>query len=126
MIRFFIAPIFWAGIILLLSSIPAKDLPELTFWDLIKSDKLGHIIMYGVLAFQLMRSLVRQYSSWRMRYNATTIALIISVMYGGLIEVYQHYLIADRFGDWIDFLANIIGTFLGVVAFRFIFKEYLR
>lgn len=126
MLRFFIAPLFWAGIILFLSSIPAKDLPELTFWDLIRSDKLGHIFMYGILAFQLMRSLVRQYSSWQLRYYATVIAFIISVMYGGLIEVYQHYLIADRFGDWIDFLANIIGTFLGVVAFRFIFKEYLR
>lgn len=85
--------------------------------------------MYGILAFQLMRSLVRQYSSWQLRYYATVIAFIISVMYGGLIEVYQHYLIADRFGDWIDFLANIIGTFLGVVAsdsyLRSIFANYL-
>lgn len=126
MFRFFLAPIFWAAIILFLSSIPSKDLPNLSFWDLIKSDKIGHVIMYSVLAFQLMKSCIRQSASWKLRYNATAFALAVSISYGALIEIYQQFFLADRYGDWIDLLANAVGTFLGVFAFRLIFSEYIR
>jgi hypothetical protein len=53
MLKHFVAPIFWAGIILFLSSIPSNDIPSFTLWDLVKSDKIGHVIMYGVLVLSV-------------------------------------------------------------------------
>jgi VanZ family protein len=82
--------------------------------------------MYGVLSFQLMRGCVRQYKSWKLRYNATTFALTVTVCYGGVIELYQQYFLTDRYGDWVDMAANVVGAILGVVVFRIIFSEYIR
>lgn len=82
--------------------------------------------MYGVLSFQLMKGCIRQYASWRLRYNATLFSVIVSVGYGGLIELYQQYILTDRYGDWVDMVANVAGTILGVMIFRFIFSDYIR
>jgi VanZ family protein len=126
MLKHFVAPLFWAGIILFLSSIPSNDIPSFELWDLVKSDKIGHVIMYFVLSFQLMRGCIRQYASWKLRYNATSFAATMSIAYGGFIELYQHYFLTDRYGDWVDLAANAVGTILGVVAFRMIFSDYIR
>lgn len=82
--------------------------------------------MYGVLSFQLMRGCIRQYASWKLRYNATKFSVIASIGYGGLIELYQQYFLTDRFGDWTDLAANVVGTILGVMVFRIIFSDYIR
>lgn len=82
--------------------------------------------MYAVLAFQLMRGCIRQYGSWKLRYNATPFTMVISISYGGAIELYQQYFLSDRYGDWLDLASNVVGTILGVLAFRMIFSDYIR
>ena len=126
MLRYFLAPVFWAAIIFFLSSIPSEDLPDFSFWRLISFDKFAHACMYGMLAFLLMKACYRQYSSWYIRYNAIKITAVAAIVYGGLIEIYQELLLADRYGDWLDLIANIIGAFLGIFIFRLIFFEYIR
>ena len=79
-----------------------------------------------MLAFLLMKACYRQYSSWFLRYNAMKFTAISGILYGAAIEVYQELLLTDRFGDWLDLIANIIGTFLGIFIFRLIFFEYIR
>jgi len=126
MLRYFLAPFFWAAIIFFLSSIPSADLPDFSFWRLISFDKFAHACMYGMLSFLLMKACYRQYSSWFIRYNAIKFTAIAGIVYGGLIEIYQELLLPDRYGDWLDLIANIIGTFLGIFIFRLIFFEYIR
>lgn len=82
--------------------------------------------MYAVLAFQVMKACIRQHSNWYLRYNSTKIALITSIVYGGLIEIFQEVMLADRYGDWFDFTANVVGTIFGVIVFRILFSEYIR
>lgn len=82
--------------------------------------------MYAFLTFQVMKACVRQYANWTIRYNATRIAIISCIIYGGLIELMQEYLLVDRYGDWMDLIANIAGTFLGVWLFKKLFIQYIR
>ncbi len=82
--------------------------------------------MYCIFSFQVMKACVRQYANWILRFNAGKVAAITSIIYGALIELLQEFILMDRHGDWIDFLFNIIGTFLGIRLFRIIFVQYLR
>lgn len=82
--------------------------------------------MYGVLSFQVMKACVRQFANKSLRYNAVWVTLVIGTVYGGLIELFQEYVLTDRSGDWMDLIANIVGTILGIILFRLIFFEYIR
>jgi VanZ family protein len=126
MFRSFLAPLAWALLILFFSTIPSADLPDFSFWTLVSFDKFAHVVMYAVLSFQVMKGSIRQYANKMLRYNATKVAVISSIIYGGAIELFQEYMLTDRYGSFLDMLANIIGAFLGIVIFRWIFTGYLR
>ena len=124
--RYYFTPLFWAAVILFLSSVPTSELPDFSFWKLFTFDKVAHTFMYGVLSFQVMKSCIRQYANWYLRFNAGKVAAITSIAYGGMIEVFQEFALMDRHGDWMDLVADIIGAFLGIWLFKVVFVEYLR
>jgi len=126
MFRFYLAPLFWALTILILSSIPSKELPDFSFWKLFSFDKFVHVAMYGILSFQVMKACVRQYANWWLRYNAVRVSLVFGTIYGGLIELFQENVLIDRHGDWMDLISNIVGTILGIFLYRYIFNDYIR
>src|SRR4030095_8742742 len=126
MIRYYYSPLFWAATILFLSSIPSHELPDFSFWKFLTFDKFVHISLYGIFSFHIMKSCIRQYANWVIRYNATHIAIITAIVYGALIEVLQEFVIEDRNGDWLDMVANGVGAWLGTVVFKRIFYQYIR
>jgi VanZ family protein len=126
MIRYYFSPLVWAGIILFLSSIPAKELPDLSFWKWLSFDKIAHAVLYSILSFQIMRSCIRQYANWNLRYYAPRVAIAICIVYGAAIEIYQETVLTDRHGEWMDMISNVIGTIFGVWIFRMIFYQYIR
>ncbi|MFM7823653.1 MAG: VanZ family protein, partial [Bacteroidota bacterium] len=89
-------------------------------------DKLIHVFLYGVLSFLLVGSSLKQHMYRRVRYNALTFSLFATSVYGVLIELYQEFVLTDRFGDWADALANFVGALLGLILFKSIFKDYIR
>ncbi|MFN9595448.1 MAG: VanZ family protein [Bacteroidota bacterium] len=126
MLKFFKAPVIWAILIWAFSSIPNTELPNFSFWRILSGDKLIHIFLYGVLSFLLVGSSLKQHMYRRIRYNASPFTLIATSVYGVLIELYQEFVLTDRYGDWADALANFAGAFLGLILFRSIFRDYIR
>ncbi|MFZ9942769.1 MAG: VanZ family protein [Bacteroidia bacterium] len=126
MLKFFKAPLIWAILILAFSSIPNSELPDFSLWRILSGDKLIHVFLYGILSFLLLGSSVKQYIYRRIRYNAMLFSFVTSVCFGVLIEVYQEFVLTDRFGDWADALANGVGALLGLLLFRVLFKDYIR
>ncbi len=120
------APLFWAATILFFSSIPSSELPDFSFWKLFSFDKIVHTVMYALLAFLVMKASLRQYSNWFIRYNAVKVTAVSVTLYGGAVELFQEFLLTDRTGEWLDFVANTAGAFLGIWIFRLIFFEYIR
>lgn len=58
------------------------------------------------------------------RLKLITGAFILPVLYGGFIEILQHYFFFPRMGDWDDFLANILGALVALfIAFQY--RDYL-
>ena len=85
--------------ICILSLTPLDELPEVP-----GGDKLHHFIAYGALAFPT--AFIRS----RYLVGLTLLYLIL----GGGIELIQPYV--NRYGEWLDFAANAVGTALGTAG----------
>jgi VanZ family protein len=80
------------------SGVPSSWMPN---------DKLMHLGVFMVLMLL-----------WQLSFHGRTLAgLVLMSMYGGLIELAQHYLTV-RQGDWWDWLADICGILLALLLWR--------
>ncbi|MCC7050826.1 MAG: VanZ family protein [Bacteroidia bacterium] len=101
-----IACLFWFLLIAVLCGMPGKDIPYVSWFDLLSVDKWVHTFIFFVLA------------SWglelalRFSINAFII-LITCIVYGGILEILQQLLFIDRAADWLDFAANTTGVIVG-------------
>ena len=115
--RHFYFPVFWAVSILFLCLIDTKELPSVTYLELMEFDKLVHIVLFGLLMLSCTVALRKQTRIAWAQKNAMVIALLFSVVYGSVIEVVQSFMVQDRTGELYDVLANGIGAFLGILFF---------
>ena len=88
-------------------------------------DKVVHIFMYATFAFLCIWGYRSQFiaNGKAYRTRALILATIISILYGGITELIQEFLVPTRTGDWFDFLADSVGTLLGISAFGIFFRK---
>lgn len=94
------------------------------FGWMIPIDKIVHFLMYfglsGATAFNYIHIKRGRIDMRKLIVGA----FLIPVIYGGAIELLQHYFFPPRLGDWYDFLADMLGS-LSALPFAFAFKNYL-
>ncbi len=94
------------------SSIPADHIPDSR---LFANDKLLHIIEYFLLGYLIMKSIGQR------TVKSFFLGVGICLFFAGLDEFYQS-LIPGRMPDWLDFLADNFGIWLGAgfgISFNF-------
>jgi hypothetical protein len=116
--RWIIASIFWALVILVLCSIPGKDLPTASWFELISLDKWVHAAMFAIQYLFLIRAFTDRFISDIFRSSKNWWAVLIAVFYGAFTEYYQHAFLTDRVADIYDFIANIIGVLIGLLIYK--------
>lgn len=116
----------WALFILALCGLPGSAIPELTFLDWLKPDKIVHLVLFGVLSFLLIKGLTGlDFSSLWTQYPKT-ISIIFSSLYGVLVEILQEYFFEDRHGDVYDAIADALGAFIGLWFYNYWLKRQRR
>lgn len=115
--------ISWALLILILSTItpPAIEIPDL--FDLLAPDKIAHFLFYAIFVILFTYGFSKMPSGNRWSRNQFSIPLIGGIIYGGLIELYQGYVLTNRTADYVDFIANCIGSLLGWRLMRYLSKR---
>ena len=110
-------------VILILTGLPGSLFPRVK--PVVGIDKVVHLLMYAGFAFACLWGYRKQFVSNGSAYRkkAIILALVISIAYGGLTEIMQEYLVPKRTGDWLDFLADSIGTGIGVLIFYLFFRR---
>ena len=88
--------IFLLLVIAFLSLYPLPKLPEFP-----GTDKTHHLVAYFLLA---LPSGLKKPNKW-------VLFIFLFIIFGGVIEIIQPYV--NRYGEWLDFLANTIGVILG-------------
>lgn len=114
----------WALLIFFLCGLPGGEFPDLSFWSMLAFEKVAHAFVFAVLVVLLIVGFIKQFSFPALRYMAVPIAPIISIIYGGAIELLQLFLFEERSADVLDFIANSAGAGLGVIAFYMIYGKY--
>mgnify|MGYP001270522627 CR=1 FL=1 len=109
--RFNIA-IIWAIIIAILHAIPGPRVTDFSF-TFFHLDKLIHIVLFmlGIYFFAIAYE--------EKQRKMFLIPLVISfVLYGGFLEIMQSVFFKNRFSDIYDWIADIIGVFIGIIFFH--------
>ena len=100
----------YACIIIALSSIPGKSLPDVKW---LSFDKLIHVGEYLIFGFLVSHALRRPISN---RVQLVLVTLLLAGGFGGLDELYQN-LIPGRLPSYQDWIADVIGVFAGSLIY---------
>ncbi|MBK9422063.1 MAG: VanZ family protein [Flavobacteriales bacterium] len=101
-------PVLWAGVILVLTLMPGNDVPKWPWAELIHLDKIVHFVLFGVLAWLTAGVFIHRNSMEPQR--AVLIALVLAVLYGGLIELMQGWMDMGRSADVWDLMVDAMGA----------------
>lgn len=115
----------WALLILILCGMPGKDIPHISFLELLSFDKFVHANIFFVFVLLTIRGLIVQTRFSGIQHSAKITAFLFCTAYGGLMEVMQGTLFADRSMDIYDFIANTFGCTIGCLCYNWIERKFL-
>ncbi|MCQ2224624.1 MAG: VanZ family protein [Paludibacteraceae bacterium] len=77
-------------------------------------DYMAHLIVFGALSFSLaLETLLAKLTSSFRTKRMWVMALLIPILYGGLIELIQQNFFPPRSAEWTDWLADALGCAIG-------------
>ena len=82
-------------------------------------DKLSHFFAYLVL---IITSLLAFYKNGILQVKNGMILIVLCSAYGVLLEFIQYALFPNRYFEWLDALANVLGALIGSMIFRLIWR----
>lgn len=95
--------------------------PETKLDTITNIDKLAHLCMYAGLEVILWLEYLKHHRSLS-TLKILLLAILAPILFGGLIELAQMSLTDTRSGDWIDFLSDSLGVFLGAAFGYFVIR----
>lgn len=119
------APFLVAIVIFILCCLlPGSDIPKIRFDFFIPLDKIVHYLMFFGLAGSACFNYIYVTKGNIIILRMLLFCILLPIIFGGLIELYQAYLSIGRSGDWFDFLADTLGV-LTVIPFAFYYRRYM-
>lgn len=107
----------WLLLMSFLFLIPGSALPNEGWLYKLHPDKWVHIGLFAILIFLWKSAFNRKWN----RYN--TILLASASVYGVIVEIVQKQWVPNRSFDIYDVLADIAGSFLGLVVWLRVYKK---
>ena len=117
----FIPVVIWAIIILFLSASSGIKVPE-SLSDLTGTDKFGHLVIYAIFSVLMLFGVFKARNKVPNNPNAILVVSICSV-YGVLMELMQFTFFPGRYFEVLDIIANIIGSIVGLLVFKYIINK---
>ena len=107
----------WSVAVGVLSLLPGKSLPALTFWDLVAPDKAEHLTVYALMVAAWLGGLGNT-RSWLQVVGICT-------AYGIALE-WAQWLFTDRLYEYADMAANAAGCLVGAGVASVYYSWVLR
>ena len=122
-VKKFIPFILWTFLIFGLCTIPGKSIPKIGWLELLSFDKYVHLSIFFMEQLLFIRALRSLSTDHFLNKNAYVSAALISITYGGILEILQATLLSERSGDIFDFIANSSGVLLACWLFKPLSKK---
>ena len=97
-------------------------MPQFDWLDFLSLDKLAHATVFAVLVILGARGLSEQYEAEGTRSNAVLHVLLFGLAYSPLTEWLQDIVFVERTAEFLDMLANWVGSFIGMWLYGRYFK----
>lgn len=101
----------WALLILGLCSMPGRFIPSTSWLEMLSFDKWVHAGIFFVLVSLLNFSVHFTHQNHTLFY----IYFLLSVLYGGALEIMQATVFSERSADWYDMIANSFGCVIALL-----------
>ena len=85
-------------------------------------DKIVHFVLYSLLGLAVCRDFFRQSTPFGSR-KMVVWAIVLPILYGGIIEILQENFFPPRTAEWGDWLADIAGVLTGYFFSRIIYPK---
>lgn len=109
----------WGLFLVILHLLPGSVFPVIpSIFDLLTPDKVVHVGMFAVLVFLLIQGFRKDGNPVLVRKSPVLAAIISALLFGGVMEFTQNYLIPNRFGSVYDEIANLAGCLVGWGVWR--------
>lgn len=99
----------------MLSTRVGIQLPE----TIVSTDKLGHFLAYGLLNWLILWALQK---NSRFNLKSAVLSIIFATVYGVCMEYVQWAFFPNRFFEYWDMLANLLGATIGFLVFNYFTK----
>ncbi len=106
--------IVWTAIIFGLCCMPGRYVPSVNWLEILSFDKFVHASIFFCL---VCLWLIWFHKIDKLSTITFVIVLLSCILYGGLLEVMQATVFSQRSADWLDFIANSFGCFMGLWFF---------
>ena len=107
---------YWL-VLFIATTLPAERLPSLGF-----TDKIDHFVGYFGLAVLVNLTLIYQRKSKFLFEKAPVATVVICLFYGAVDELHQ-LLVPGRSAETLDWIADALGTSLGVLIIYFLITK---
>lgn len=116
--------ILWGVIITLSSLLSADNVGKISVFKFQHADKFAHFGLYFIFSYFIMIGFKNIYISDIIKFKkqAITYAILISIIFGGIMEFLQITLNTNRTGELLDFIANTAGSVIAVFSFNLLHK----
>jgi len=111
-LKYYGPAILWALFIFIMCIIDLGDISQASIF-FPGFDKLAHCGFFFVLVVFYCSGLIKQQSVGAISYKSITIIILIAVLYGGIIQLFQSRVFIWRTGDWDDLFADTVGAVMG-------------
>ena len=116
-------PVIASIAVIWFSLIPLSILPDIKF---IPEDKIGHLLAFFILSLLYLWAFDSKNGFNKALYKKEWITFFITSVIGAMIELLQHYLPLNRFGDWFDFIFDIGGILIAIIFYPMLKKFFLN
>jgi len=97
---------------------PGSNFPKTEITNI---DLAVHFTFYCVFTFLLIVGNLRQSQFILLKEHPVLMALSVSIPFGGLVEIIQGTEFVSRSAEFADFIANSVGSLIGLILFRIIY-----
>jgi len=122
---YFLPGIAWFFVVGILTLMPAKDVPEVGWFDKIPDfDKFVHAVLFGGLVILFAIPILKSQISSRQKVHYAIRVCIAAVLWGITIEFLQKFFVPSRDFDLLDWAADTIGAIIALLIITRILKRF--
>src|SRR4051812_28811611 len=102
--------LIWAVVIFILCSMPGRLIPAVSWLELLSFDKWVHAGVFFVLVSLFQIAVKTNHQNPKLTY----LYFVLSITYGGTLEIMQATVFSERSADWLDMIANSFGCVMAL------------